>query len=1044
MTMFDTPVRPATVATPRRSATVKLFCLPHAGAGASAYARWPAAFGSSMEVHAIQLPGRENRIMEEALVDPDVIAATIAGSTTGPFALFGHSMGARLAFEVVRSLRAAGARLPEVLYVSGCRSPHITGGGVLDGLSMAGDEEFIERLCDGGGLPAEVLAEEELLELLLPTLRADFTWLDGYTYLAAEPLPVPIVCFAGDEDETAPLHEMPGWADQTSAGFTLHVLPGGHFFPRDNLAEMVRLIHAALPNGRPAAVTAASPAPAPAAPAAIPAPAPAPAQRAEHRVPLGRWSVWRDAILRTTGFPAEGLDRFTAPECAAAADAWLANGGDRAAFDACFDEAAAAGSQQIREIAADPLFREAVTWQNPVIRHTLDGLASGTRYRPTVARHRESTVLRYWQRYCAKNETIGFFGPVCWARVDASMPELVEARPGPGLIRQRRVALESWAVQAFADFLASDPALRPWLRPRRQPHLAIAGRSVHWPPRPDRVLSPVELAVMTACDGQRTAAEVARSLGPRLDDGYLLMERLVETGLLRWDFDIPTEPGAEPALVAQIEAIGDPAVRDRAAASLRGLQDARDGVAAAAGDADALRTALYELEKVFTDTTGEMANRRPGEHYAGRHLCYEDTVRDLDVRFGAGLLDAVVAPLDPVLRAARWLCAELAEVHTAALRELYDELAGSQGGKEVNLAEIWFFAQGMFFGEDDRPADAAVETFHQRWATLFRLAGADRDDVARVDLRSEEMAPHFEEIFPERGPGWSAGRLHSPDVLLCAASTEALNRGEFSVVLGEMHTAWPTFDNALFADFHPAPRELVDALAADLGPNRMRLLYPTDWPRGTGRLAPVLAGPTDGQLGFTAAPGGLPDRLVPAATLLVSPDAATGELTARAPDGRSWPLLEVFGPLLATKVVDGFEILGGRPHTPRVTIDRLVVAREAWRTTVADTGLARVTGDAERFLAARRWRARAGLPERVFVRVGTETKPIYLDFRSPLYVRALASLLRGVAETGGDVTGVGVTLGVTEMLPTPEQAWVVDGEGNRYFSELRLQVSDHG
>lgn len=1043
MTMFETPVRPSTVVTaaPRRGATVKLFCLPHAGAGASAYARWPAAFGGSMDVHAIQLPGRENRIMEEALVDPDAVAATILGSTTGPFALYGHSMGARLAFEVVRSLRRAGARLPEVLYVSGCRSPDITGGGVLDGLSLAEDEEFIARLCDGGGLPAEVLAEEELLELLLPTLRADFTWLDGYTFQDAEPLPIPIVCFAGDQDMTAPLHEMDGWAAQTSAGFTLHVLPGGHFFPRDNLAEMVKLIHGALPNGRPAtasaSVTAApSPAPAPAL-AVIPVPAPVQA-RAEHRVPLGRWSVWRDAILRTTGFPAEGLDRFTAPECAVAADAWLASGGDRAAFDACFDEAAAAGSQQIREIAADPLFREAVTWQNPSMRHTLDGLSSGTHYRPTVARHRESTVLRYWQRYCAKNETIGFFGPVCWARVDASMPELVEARPGPALIRRRRVALESWAVQAFADFLAADPALRPWLRPRRQPHLAIVGRAVHWPPRPDRVLSPAELAVMTACDGQRTAAEVARSLGPRLDDGYLLMERLVETGLLRWDFDIPTEPGAEPALVAQIGAIGDPAVRDRAAASLRVLQDARDAVAAAAGDPEALGSALYELGKVFTDTTGEMANRRPGEHYAGRHLCYEDTVRDLDVRFGAGLLDAVVAPLDLVLRAARWLCAELAEVHTVALRELYDELAGSQGGKAVNLAELWFLAQGMFFGEEDRPADAAVESFHQRWETLFRLAGADRDDVAQVDLSAAEMAPHFESIFPERGPGWSAGRLHSPDLLLCAASTDALNRGEFSVVLGEMHTAWPTFDNALFADFHPEPRELVDALAADLGPNRMRLLYPTDWPRGAGRLAPVLAGPTDGLLGFTPAPGALPDRLVPAATLLVSEDAA-GELTARAPDGRSWPLLEVFGPLLATKVVDGFEILGGRPHTPRVTLDRLVVAREAWRTTVAATGLAKVTGDSERFLAARRWRARLGLPERVFVRVGTETKPTYVDFRSPLYVRALASLLRTAAETGGEVT-----VGVTEMLPTPEQAWVVDGDGNRYFSELRLQVSDHG
>lgn len=1024
MTGLRTPtVRRVALATavPRPGAAVKLFCLPHAGAGASAYARWPAAFGPSVEVHAIRLPGREDRIRETPTIDPDALAATLAASAAGPYALFGHSMGARLAFEVVRRLRAAGAPLPEVLYVSGCRAPDVAGGGVLDGLSRAGDDEFIARLRACGGLPAAVAGEPELLELLLPTLRADFTWLDDYTYLEAEPLPVPIVAFAGDRDRAAPAEEMRGWRRQTRAGFALHLLPGGHFFLHDRLPELAARIEAGLRGGGP------------------PAPAPVTPARPDHRVPLGRWSLWRDAILRTTGFPAHGLDRFTAPACAAAADAWLAGTGGLAAFEASFAEAAAAGSGQVREIAADPRFREAVTWQNPGMRHTLDGLA-GTGYRPSVARHRESTVVRYWQRYCAKNETIGFFGPVCWARVDPGLPALVDARPGPGLIRARRVFLEPWAVQAFADALVADPAVRPWLCPRPQPHLAVVGRSVHRPPAPDRALSPVEQAALAACDGRRTAAHVVASLGlPRAGDGYLLLERLVESGVLRWDFDIPTDPAAESVLAAGIEAIGDPAARAVAAAGLGRLRAARDAVAQAAGDAGALGAALSGLDGVFTEVTGRAAHRGAGQHYAGRQLCYEDTVRDLDIRFGAGLLAAVAAPLDLMLRAARWLCAELAQVHAAALRELYDELAGEGDGRAVDLAELWFLSQGMFFGGGERPADAAVASFRRRWETLFGVLGADGGDGPRLHLRSERLAAHFEGIFPERGPGWSAGRLHSPDLQLCAPSAADLNRGRFSVVLGELHVAWPTFDNALFANVHPAPEELVRALASDLGPGRIRLLYPPDWPRGAGRLAPVLAGPTDTLLGFTAAPGALRNPLVPAAALVVEPDPASGELIARAPDGRRWPLLEVFGPLLATRVVDGFEILGGRPHTPRVTLDRLVVAREAWRTTVAATGLAAVTGDRERFLAARRWRSRLGLPERVFVRVGTETKPVYVDFRAPLYVRALCSLLRTAAQAGG---AVGVR--VTEMLPTPAEAWVADADGNRYFSELRLQVSDHG
>ena len=113
-------------------------------------------------------------------------------------------------------------------------------------MSRVDDDEFIDRLRAAGSLPAGIVGEPELLELLLPTLRADFTWLDDYVYLDAEPLPVPIVCFAGDRDPAAPVEEMRGWERQTSAGFALHLLPGGHFFLRDQLPELAARIEAAL------------------------------------------------------------------------------------------------------------------------------------------------------------------------------------------------------------------------------------------------------------------------------------------------------------------------------------------------------------------------------------------------------------------------------------------------------------------------------------------------------------------------------------------------------------------------------------------------------------------------------------------------------------------------------------------------------------------------------------------------------------------------------------------------------------------------------
>jgi surfactin synthase thioesterase subunit len=1013
----------------RPHAAARLFCLPPAGAAASIYWSWSDPLGPGIEVHAVQLPGRENRFSEPPVVDPAAVAAALTGAIDRPYALFGHSLGGRLAFEVIRLLRADGVPLPQVLYVAGSRAPDLVAHGPLDGLSRLSDQELLARLVRDGSLPPHIAAARHLWDMFVPMLRADFGWIDNYRYTEQPPLPVPIVAVAGSRDRAVPADQMTGWRRHTSAGFVLHKMDGDHFFPQQRGDEVAALIHRTLPaaGGQP-----------PAAGGGGVSPDGAVGPGTGRRVALGGWSIWPDALLRTTGFAAHGLDRFVAPQCAAAADGYLDGSAEAEVFDKLFGEAVADGSAQVRAIAADPMFREAVTWQNPAVIGTLDALVEGGRFRPSVARHRELTVIRYWQRYCAKNETIGFFGPVCWARVDGDQAETVRVRPGEaGLLRQRRVCFETWALEAYGQVLAADPQSRMWLRPVRQPHLHLAGGVALRPPRPPERLSRPEQAALDRCDGSRTAAEVVDGLGlPKPADGVLLLERLVERGLLRWDADLPLGPQAESVLAARVAAIGDPAARQRARDGWHRLRAARDAVAAAAGDPGALATALARLDTEFTGITGGPATRRAGQTYAGRRLCFEDTARDLDVRFGPALLRDLAAPLELLLRAARWLCAELARAYQDALRDLYAEL----GTEEANLAELWFLAQGMLFGGTDRPVDRVVASFQRRWAELLGLPALPAGTAA-LSLDTAELAAALPRVFPECGSGWSAGRLHSPDLQICAPSEEAVNRGDYTVVLGELHIGWAVFDNALFAGFHPRPADLVDELAADLGPDRVRLLYPPDWPRYGGRLAQVLAGPTDIQLGFAPAPGADRDRLVPIAALTVRPAPGSGQLVAHAPDGRSWPLLEVFSSLLAIHTVDSFKLLDPRPHTPRISLDRLVVSRQTWRTTVAGAGLADVTGDRARFLAARRWRARLGLPERVFIRLGTETKPFYVDFRSPHYVRSLCSFLRSAAAGGGGDAGVVVT----EMLPTPDQAWVPDADGNRYFSELRLQVGErHG
>lgn len=758
----------------------------------------------------------------------------------------------------------------------------------------------------------------------------------------------------------------------------------------------------------------------------------------DHLVPLGTtgWLVWRYAVLRSTGFPIDGLDRLAAPETAGAADAFLSGEAAETLFDAEFERALAAGSAVCRDLAADPLLREAITWQSTSALAALDGLlrADPDEPRRRKRRERERLVARYWQRYCAKNETIGFFGPAAWATVDPDAAS-ISTRVGDGLLRDRAVHFEHWALTAFAHKLAEDPEVRRWLPPARQPHLTLdePGRRVLRPALAPIPVSPTETAALARCDGRAPAVAVIADLVAdgvvrTADDGHLMLERLAERGLLSWQGDLPQGPDAETVLHALVAGIGEPAIRARATGELDRLTTARDEVAAAAGDPDRLGVALAGLAAEFTDITGLPAQRRAGQTYAGRGLCFEDTVRDVDVVVGGRLLADLAEPMALLLGAARWLTAELADAYGTALRELYDDLAAETD--EVKLADLWYFAQGPLFGAGERPVDAVAREFGERWAKLFGLDSGAVGGALR--FTSAELAPAAAAAFPAARPGWSAGRLHSPDLQICAADTDAINRGDYFVVLGELHTAWPTFDCAVFTRCHPDPDALNRALAADLGEHRIRPLYSTDWPRYSGRVAHTLDGPTDRQLGVGPAPGADPDRLLPATSVVVTPD-----LVAHAPDGRSWPVLEMFSALLAVHAVDGFKLVHAQPRTPRITVDNLVVARETWRTTVEETGLADAVGERDRYLAVRRWRRALDLPDRVFVKLGNEIKPVYADLTSPLHVAWLCGMVGAAARVDreGAVT-------ISEVLPDVGQNWLTDAAGRRYSSELRLQIVD--
>ncbi len=185
------------------------------------------------DVCAVQLPGRSNRFREPPLRRlADLIPAALEGLRPyleRPFAFFGHSMGALVAFELTRELRRQGAPLPVALFASAHEAPHRPP--PLPPVTHLSDREFVEEVGRRfGGIPAEVLAEPELLDLVVPVLRADIGVLEGYRYLAEEPLDCAISSFGGALDSHLTREDAEAWREHTRGAFRLRILPGGHFF----------------------------------------------------------------------------------------------------------------------------------------------------------------------------------------------------------------------------------------------------------------------------------------------------------------------------------------------------------------------------------------------------------------------------------------------------------------------------------------------------------------------------------------------------------------------------------------------------------------------------------------------------------------------------------------------------------------------------------------------------------------------------------------------------------------------------------------------
>lgn len=696
----------------------------------------------------------------------------------------------------------------------------------------------------------------------------------------------------------------------------------------------------------------------------------------------------------------------------------------RAILEETFTKEAETIWRKLIDVAKSSPFREAIAWQNP------QALRTGIeKIETSDAPKYQRLIANYLQRYCTKNDTIGFFGPISWGSVvrgDAV------TTPGTKLLAGRKIFFAPWAIEALAVRLSSAERLKPSLRPRRNPTLSIQGDTMHYGTDKTAEL-PEEVAwLLENARGEKRgyelAAEASEISSLEFDnesDVYELLEELEQQGLVTWQIEIPgLAPYPEEYL--RKELLGAGAAGEPGLQALAALEAKRSALAAAAGDPDAVMEALDALTEVFEEVSKTSSSRNAGVTYGARTIVFEDCVRDFDLEVPESAFSQSGDALSLVLKSGRWYSHEIARRYRLALDGLFDELAPDGG--TVSYRTFHDGAVDLIQTQQDGPADIVSSVSEEvvgRWSQLI----GERSDEKVIRLRATDIGERAAELFDAPEPGWPSARFHNLDFLLATKEISAKATGDdLLLVIGEFHAASVTvFSAAVTHPDCPYLPEVLEMYESAIPP----MVEPVVAKDVASRAVSRSMSSRDFQVEFGDSVSDKPrSNVIAVGDLLVERDA--GQLVVRSLDGRHrFDVVAFYDYMLSTTACSAYRFVTRENHCPRIMIDNVVIARESWNFACDELDFANHNRGAEQFLDAKAWSEKNGLPRWVFAKASEERKPLFVDFASPLTIEILCNQLRKSK-----------AVRFTEMLPTFEQNWLQDADENRYTSELRTIFVD--
>ncbi|GEM_PF-1862757 len=676
----------------------------------------------------------------------------------------------------------------------------------------------------------------------------------------------------------------------------------------------------------------------------------------------------------------------------------------------------------LRQTASLPDIQEAIFLSNPDVYFSLQRyLAADPRLYTSAMRKFERRLISYIQRFCAKNETNSFFGPINYGELNPDQRKEIQITQSLPTLRERKAFPCQWMIETLARAIASERSIQPYLKPRRGTLCFIQdNQRLVFPATGQTILlEPEESVLFSHADGKRTVADLAALLNEDWATTWQRLKRLEALKAIVLQILIPGNL-SDPLAYLQNWLLNLPSssqTYNRWHFTLGALQKLVDTF----GNADLPQRieTLKQIERIFSAACGELPQRTKGAMYVDRTFLFEECLGNVEqCTIGGTLVHKLINDLQPILDI--WYAYGQVQLqrdqHIAY--QIWKRLYASGGGSRTGVPFLAYLqaAHRCQFQDSSLHSDR-LDAFLCEIRNLVR----SRSDGHVACLQSAD--------FPSLPfPATQDHRAYTSfDIMIAASSRSSLQAGDYQIVIGESHSQplLHVFPTAYFMSASAKSllnRALHESIAAtNVEPVAAQMMVI----RKNKIFSDILS---DAQIELRPF---YPDtRAIPLASIRIREVEGTLQLWAEDRYLRLYTPLKRWEGNFDPLAPFAFPYVQSPPiyiddHTPRIEINGIICQRERWSLSVDCLKQAKTRGF-DLFLNAWRWKERHGLPLEVFVQVPGEPKPIYIDFSNYFLVELLCHFAEQCEH-----------LVFTEMLPHSCQLWLDEGKGH-HSCEFRM------